>query len=82
MKKDKDISTETRIAIFKGIEVRKTIYENEWWFVIDDVVVALTDTVNARDYMKKLRKRDNELAKGWGQIVTPFPSRLPVENKK
>ena len=63
---------ETRIAIFKGIEVRKTIHENEWWFVIDDVVVALTDTVNAKDYMKKIRKRDNELSKGWGQIVTPL----------
>ncbi len=29
---------ETKIAIIKGIKVRKTIYENEWWFVIEDVV--------------------------------------------
>jgi len=63
---------ETRIAIFKGTKVRKTIYNNEWWFAIEDVVVLLTDTVNAKDYIKKLRKRDKELAKGWGQIVTPL----------
>ena len=63
---------ETRIAVFKGIKVRKTIYNNEWWFVVEDVVVLLTDTVNAKDYIKKLRKRDKELAKGWGQIVTPL----------
>ena len=63
---------ETKIAVFKGINIRKTIYNNEWWFVVEDIVVLLTDTVNAKDYIKKLRKRDKELAKGWGQIVTPL----------
>ena len=52
--------------------VRKTIHNNEWWFVVNDVVEALTDTVNAKDYIKKVRSRDSELSKGWGQIVTPL----------
>ncbi|MCX5668599.1 MAG: Bro-N domain-containing protein [Candidatus Omnitrophica bacterium] len=60
---------DTKIAIFKGQKVRKTIHKNEWWFVVEDVIVVLTDTVNAKDYINKMRLRDKELAKGYGQIV-------------
>ena len=60
---------ETKIAIFKGKHVRKTIHNNEWWFVVEDVVVALTDTPNSKDYINKMRLRDAELSKGYGQIV-------------
>ena len=64
--------TEAHLAVFKGRKIRRTLHKNEWWFSVADVVVALTDTVNATDYIKKMRNRDNELAKGWGQIVTPL----------
>ncbi len=63
---------EPYIAVFRGKEIRKTIYNNEWWFVVADVVEVLTDTVNSTDYIKKMRNRDAELSKGWGQIVTPL----------
>ncbi len=63
---------ETNIAVFRGKEIRKTIHKNEWWFSVADVVVVLADTVNATDYIKKMRSRDEELGKGWGQIVTPL----------
>lgn len=32
----------------------------------------LTESPNPSDYLKKVKKRDEELAKGWGQIVTPL----------
>ncbi len=63
---------EPHIAVFRGKEIRKTIYNNEWWFAVADVVEVLTDTVNSTDYIKKMRNRDAELSKGWGQIVTPL----------
>jgi hypothetical protein len=66
---------ERRIALFQQREVRRTIYNNEWWFVITDVVAVLTDSVDASDYLKKLRKRDPSLVevfKGGGQIVPPL----------
>jgi len=63
---------ETRIAVFKGKEVRKTIHNNEWWFVIVDVVAALTDSKQPNGYIKDMRRRDKELSKGWGQIATPL----------
>lgn len=64
--------TSTKIAIFRKREIRKTIHKNEWFFVVNDVVLVLTDSSNVQDYIKKMRKRDEELNKGWGQIVTPL----------
>ena len=62
----------TKIALFKGKKIRKIIYNNEWWFVIMDVVVALTDSAQPSGYIKDMRRRDFELSKGWGQITTPL----------
>ncbi len=61
-----------KIAIFQKKEIRKVIHNNEWWFVIEDVVFALTDSKNPRGYIKDMRRRDAELAKGWGQFATPL----------
>ncbi|MFA5345938.1 MAG: Bro-N domain-containing protein [Candidatus Omnitrophota bacterium] len=63
---------ETKIAVFKGQKVRKTIHNNEWWFVINDVVAVLTDSVQPDGYIKDMRRRDPELSKGWGQFATPL----------
>ena len=46
--------------------------QQEWYFCIVDVVGVLTDSKNPTNYLKTLRKRDTELAEGWGQIVTPL----------
>ncbi|HEX9973848.1 MAG TPA: Bro-N domain-containing protein [bacterium] len=62
----------TKIAVFKKKEIRKTIHNNEWWFVIEDVVSALTDSIQPKGYIKDMRRRDPELAKGWWQIATPL----------
>src|SRR3989344_3144863 len=62
----------SKIAIFKGKKVRKLIHNNEWWFVIVDVVEALTDSKQPDGYIKDMRRRDPELLKGWGQIATPL----------
>ena len=62
----------TQIALFNGKEIRKTIHNNEWCFCVSDIIGILTDTKNPTDYIKKMRIRDEELAKGWGQIVTPL----------
>ena len=68
------MSISEQIQIFDGKQVR-TVWDDEqekWYFSVADVVVVLTDTINPSDYIKKMRKRDPELAKGWGQIVTPL----------
>ena len=63
---------ESQIALFERQEVRRVFHQNEWHFVVVDVVAALTDSVNPTDYLNKLRRRDTELGKGYGQIVHPL----------
>jgi len=64
----------SNIKLFESKQVRSVWIEIEqkWYFVITDVVQVLTDTPNPSDYIKKIRKRDNLLAQGWGQFVTPL----------
>ena len=59
----------TKIALFKGRKIRKTIYQNEWWFVVEDIVLALIDSNDSKQYIQRMKQRDVELDKGWIQIV-------------
>ena len=62
------------LKVFENNNIR-SIYNEEqekWYFSVEDIVRILTDSVNPKDYIKKLRKRDSELSEGWGQIVTPL----------
>jgi DNA-damage-inducible protein D len=61
-----------KIIIFQEKQIRRTWHNEEWWYVVNDVVQTLTDSTDVVSYIKKLRSRDAELAKGWGQIVTPL----------
>jgi len=47
----------TKIAIFRGKGIRKTIYRNEWWFSVIDVVETLTGTDRPRKYWNDLKKK-------------------------
>ena len=58
------------LSIFEGKKIRKVWNNEEWWFVLEDIVIALTDSSNPKDYLTKMREREEELAKGWGQIVS------------
>lgn len=73
---------ETNIAVFRGKEIRKTIHKNEWWFSVSDVVEALTDSADPRQYIKKMRQRDPELNSYWGTICTPLEIMAPDGKKR
>ena len=60
------------LILFQEKQVRRVWHEGEWYFALQDVVQILTDSTNPTDYLKKIRKRDAELHKGWGQFVTPL----------
>lgn len=66
----------TQIAIFKGKKVRKIIHQNEWWFSVNDIIEALTDSNDPAQYFKRLKSRDTELKqlmkKGGVQFVPPL----------
>ena len=62
------------IKIFEDKKVR-TVWDDEseeWYFAVVDVVEVLTESKNPQQYIKTLKNRDKELAKGWVQIVPPL----------
>ncbi len=61
----------SNIKLFESKQIRSVWNEIEekWYFVVADVIQVLTDTPNPSDYIKKMKKRDQLLSKGWGQIV-------------
>src|SRR5262245_44713812 len=68
----KEIDAHHHMIVFKGKNIRRVLHNDEWWFVVKDIVEALIDTSNSTDYIKKMRVRDPVLSEGWGQIVTPL----------
>lgn len=47
----------TQISIFKNKKIRKILHKKEWFFSVIDVVEALTDSVNPRNYWNMLKTR-------------------------
>ncbi|HNA19404.1 MAG: hypothetical protein IT248_12080 [Chitinophagaceae bacterium] len=57
------MDTNKSIAVFDNKHIRRYYDEKAevWYFSLVDIVEALTESSNATDYLKKLRKRDAEL---------------------
>jgi len=67
---------------WRGKGIRKTLHNNEWWFVVEDLVLAFTDSRNPQQYVHFLKLQESELGKGWGQIATPLSIVTPGEHKE
>lgn len=80
MKKKYNTLESTKITLFKGKLIRRTLYKNEWWFVVEDVVLALIESSDPKQYIQRMKQRDPELAKGWVQIVHTLD--VPTEGGK
>lgn len=76
------MNKETAIIMFKEKTIRRTWHNDEWWFVITDVIQALTDSVNPSGYFKDMRRRDSELSKGGGQFAPPLWVETPGGKQK
>ena len=59
------------IKIFEEKQIRSVWneFDHKQYFVVEDVVAALTDSNDPKQYVKRMKQRDPELAKGWVQIV-------------
>ncbi len=60
---------ETKLVVFKDKKIRRMLHNNEWWFVVEDIVVTLIDSKDPKQYIQRMKQRDPELGKGWVQIV-------------
>ncbi len=58
-----------KIIVFGNKEIRRAWHEGDWWFALEDVIVALTDSKDPKQYIQKLKQRDDLLSEGWVQFV-------------
>ena len=65
------------IQLFEGKRVRIVwdAEQEKYYFSIVDIVQVLTDSADAKQYIKKMRARDPELDSKWGTICTPVEMR-------
>jgi len=61
-----------KLAIFEEKQIRKTWINDKWYFSIEDVVYVLTDSIDPKQYIKKIKLRDVEIKNNWGTICTPL----------
>lgn len=64
------MKNESALTPFEGKEIRKVWHEEQWFFVLDDVLTILTDTKNPKAYWSNLRRKDEELKQGYGKIYS------------
>ena len=67
------MSESNKLQIYddKPIRTAWDAEKEEWFFSVADVVQALTDSADPKQYIKKMRSRDPELASKWVQFCTP-----------
>lgn len=65
------------IQLFEGKRVRIVwdAEQEKYYFSVVDIVQVLTDSVDAKQYIKRLRARDPELDTRWGTICIPTEMR-------
>ena len=72
------IMISTKIALFKGTQIRRVIYGNEWYFSVIDVIDALTGTKRPRKYwndlkLKLIKEGYSEVSEKIGQLKLQAP---------
>jgi len=67
------MNEQDKIQLFENQTIRTAwdAEQEEWYFSVTDVVHALTDSADPKQYIKKMRSRDSELGSKWGTICTP-----------
>lgn len=48
------------LVVFNDKQIRRVLFENEWYFAVVDLVAALTDSDRPRDYWYRMKKREQE----------------------
>ncbi len=73
----------SNIKLFQDKKIRSAWNEadEKWYFSVQDVVQALTDAADVKDYIKKMKKRDPLLNSNWGTIC-PLVEMVAADGKR
>lgn len=72
MGKKRSSKPQGEIIVFGAREIRRIWHDEQWFFSVVDIVAALTNSTDPKQYIKKMRRRDPELNAYWGTICTPL----------
>lgn len=66
------MTSTNQVQLFENRQIRSVwdVEQEEWYFSVHDVVEALTNSADPRQYVKKMRSRDQSLNANWGTICT------------
>ena len=76
--------TMQELKIFEEKQIR-TVWDEvqeKWYFCINDIVAALTDSKDPADYFKKVRKRDSELDSFVRGTICPSHQFISTDGKR
>lgn len=73
----------SNIKLFQDKKIRSVWNDDEeqWYFSIVDVVEALTNSNDPKQYIKRMRSRDEALNSNWGTICTPLEM-IAIDGKR
>jgi prophage antirepressor-like protein len=57
------------LVLFEHKKIRRTWHDERWYFAVEDVVQALIESGDAKQYIQRMKLRDPDLAKGYVQFV-------------
>ena len=60
MNEDLPSEAQNRIVVFGTTRIRRTWHDEQWFFSVVDIVGALTDSPNPRDYWYRMKRREQE----------------------
>ena len=60
MSEDLPADSQGKIIVFGGKQIRRVWHDNQWFFSIVDIIAALTDSPNPRDYWYRMKRREKE----------------------
>ena len=64
------MESDKALVVFQDKKIRRTWFNDEWWFSVADIVQLLTESVDTKQYIKKMRARDSSLDENWGTFCT------------
>jgi len=65
------------LVVFQNKKIRRVWYDDEWYFSVVDVVIVLTESIDAKDYWYRLKKRELESS---GVELSTFCRQLKLES--
>jgi hypothetical protein len=79
---ERRVESSVGLVVFGDQKIRRVWFRDEWHYALVDIVGVLTSSINATDYLKKLRKRDSQLGSYIGTNCPQVESACGIDNNR